>query len=352
VNAYERFNRETFPGIVADELRSHEQYTEIIYSGGERMRHIPRVKAVEESGDSSIGLDENSTVLVLGGAQGITRELVARLAADWPCNYVLVGRSVESEEIIEKYGSLETLDEVRKQIIAEKELTAPREIEAKARNAFKTIQIKNSKKMIEDAGAKASYYTADVRHVDEMKKVIADVKSRHGKIDAVIHAAGTLEDKLFRDKTHESFERTYQTKVNPLRIITNELLPELKLLVLFSSLASTVGNRGQCDYAAGNSVLDMTSMVLNSKSGDGVKVVAFNWGPWKGGMVGSAMEAEFKRRGLSLIKMENGREFFVDDLNHGVESPVLAIAGDSASIESFIKNALEKSVAELLAEVV
>ena len=36
---------------------------------------------------------------------------------------------------------------------------------------------------------------------------------KYGKIDGVLHGAGVIEDKLIKDKTPESFDRVFGTKV-------------------------------------------------------------------------------------------------------------------------------------------
>jgi NAD(P)-dependent dehydrogenase (short-subunit alcohol dehydrogenase family) len=153
-----------------------------------------------------------------------------------------------------------------------------------------------------------------------------EVLSEYGKIDGVIHAAGIIEDRRFKDKEADSFERVYNTKVSPLSTIVDKLLPGLKLLALFSSSSSTFGNVGQCDYAAGNSVLDGTAQYLKARYPD-LRVVSFNWGPWSGaGMVSGLLEQEFRRNGISLITLENGCRFFIDEISYGADASVLAMA--------------------------
>ena len=188
-------------------------------------------------------------------------------------------------------------DAIRKALRQEGELKKPAEIEARVQEVFKSNQISDALAKIEAAGGKAEYRQSDVSKAKDFKALIKAVKKDYGHIDGVIHSAGILQDKFFADKTWKSFEQVYNTKVNPLQVIMDELKGELKLLVLFSSVASSYGNKGQIDYAAANSVFDVTAQSLRNK-GDG-RVMVSNWGPWKGaGMVSSSREGGSEKRGV------------------------------------------------------
>ncbi|MDR1438462.1 MAG: SDR family NAD(P)-dependent oxidoreductase, partial [Clostridiales bacterium] len=343
VNSFDPIDPASFPVTAMGELGVAEKFVEFVYENFERKRYLPVLCDIDESAPLSFELDEDSNVLVLGGAQGITKELIAKLAAECPCRYILVGRSQENEEEARRYWDLNSIDEIRSRLISEGELKNPREIEKRASAIHKTAQIAKAKKQLgEDIGAKVCYYAADVSDEDEFVRLIDDVRAKYGKIDAVFHAVGVLEDKLFTVKTLESFERTYYTKVTPLRVIARELLPDLKLLVMFGSVAATFGNQGQIDYAAGNTVFDLAACLIK-KNQEQTRVISFNWGPWSGtGMVSPGLEAEFKNRGLSMIHVEEGSGFFMDDVMYGGDLPVvLALAGDSGDLDLFIENALD-----------
>jgi len=333
------FDTSLLPEIVSNELLVEDKSREIVYNGDERLRFEACLKKleVEESVETSMDmLDSNSVLLVLGGAQGITPELMSKLSVTYPCNLVLVGRSpMEKED--EGYALLKTKENIRQYLIAIEEMKVPAEIEKKVQQIYKSQQIHKSIKKIEEAGGKVTYKSADVKNIKGFKALIKEIRQEYGKIDGVIHAAGILEDKLFNQKEWKSFEQVYQTKVNPLHVIIDELLPELKLLILFSSVSSTFGNRGQADYAAGNSVLDTASMILSEKEKN-LKVLSFNWGPWKGaGMVSSGLETEFKKRNVSFIPLKEGSEVFVNELKYGKDPLVLIMGGKTSDMENFLE---------------
>lgn len=336
VDSHSPFDIAALPQIVLDELSVKEQFPEIMYKDGVRYQFDIKAEEISVSEKSDLELDKDSVVLVLGGAQGITPELVSQLSADYPCTYILAGRSAQLEDA-DKYSSLKSKDEIRKYLILEESMNVPSEIEKRLQAIFKSNQIGESLAKINTSGGKAVYKSVDAKNTKEFKAFIKNIKAEYGKVDGVIHAAGVLDDKLFADKTWESFENVYLTKVNPLDVVVDMLLPDLKLLVMFSSVSSAFGNRGQCDYAAGNSVFDLLSLILVEKKSP-IRALSFNWGPWKGaGMVSTLLENEFKKRGVNMIPLKEGGEFFVKELKYGKQPAVLALGGNAEVIENFLK---------------
>ena len=317
---------EEIAAITLDEIQHPDLPSEVIYQDG--ARHVFQlVPSQVPTGDKpNIQLDKNSVILVLGGAQGITSELMIRFSKDYPCHYILVGRSADPRnEGRNKYAAFKSKEDIKKQLIAEGQLTKPAEIEKKASDIHKCNQILHTITSLEENGATVNYHTLDLRNEQELSLLISNVYKEYNRIDGVIHGAGLLEDKLFQQKTSDSFERVFSTKVTPLRILAEQLRPDVQFVILFSSVASVYGNRGQTDYAAANSVMDRYAWELK-KTLKG-KVTAINWGPWKGtGMVSPTLEKEYERRGIPLIPLKAGMEVFVNELKYGNESQVLIMA--------------------------
>jgi acyl transferase domain-containing protein/NAD(P)H-dependent flavin oxidoreductase YrpB (nitropropane dioxygenase family)/NAD(P)-dependent dehydrogenase (short-subunit alcohol dehydrogenase family)/acyl carrier protein len=333
------FNKKALPQMILDELTNDDIFPEVIYKGAERFRYDIRLEDLipdEENVSSNLKLDKDSVVVVLGGAQGISPALTAQLAQEYPCRYILVGRSEPLADPDGVYARLKNQMEIRKYLITVEGMKTPSEIEKKINKIFKSNQIAESIAKIKEMGAQVTYRSIDVTDKEKFKAFLQSVKEEYGKIDAIIHAAGLLKDKFFADKTWDSFEKVYQTKVNPLHVIVEEMNDDLKLLVLFSSVASSYGSKGQTDYAAANSVLDFTAS-LNGLKPD-LRIVAFNWGPWKGaGMVSDTLEAEFARRGISLIPLKEGGEYFVKELKYG-KAPSAIVMGGREEVENFLKS--------------
>jgi acyl transferase domain-containing protein/NAD(P)H-dependent flavin oxidoreductase YrpB (nitropropane dioxygenase family)/NAD(P)-dependent dehydrogenase (short-subunit alcohol dehydrogenase family) len=318
---------ESVAGIAVQELRQRDEPSEIIYEGNKRFINIP-VPSRLAAGRTSIELEKDSVVLVLGGAQGITAELMIHFAREYPCTYILVGRSENPAGGTNGASLLKTKEEIRQYLVKRGDLRTPAAIEQETSRIHKANQILQTLHALEATGSKVVYESLDLRDEAALGRLIAGIYEQYGRIDGVVHGAGLLEDKLFQSKTPESFKRVFDTKVNPLRILAEQLRPDTRFVVLFSSIASVYGNRGQTDYAAANSVMDLYARALRRKING--KVTAINWGPWKGaGMVSPSLEKEYERRGIALIPLQDGKETFLNEMKYGNESQVLIMAGDN-----------------------
>ena len=111
-------------------------------------------------------------------------------------------------------------------------------------------------------------------------RILDAVRSDIGPVKALIHGAGVLEDRLIVDKTPEQFARVFETKVVGLEILLDALEDDpLSYLILFSSVAARMGNRGQADYAMANEVLNKIAQ-KTALARPSCRVISFNWGPW------------------------------------------------------------------------
>lgn len=316
--------------IALSEILTTDQSVEVIYKDNQRhkvdMIPSPMLTALDQA---HVQLDQKSVVLVLGGGQGITSELVKHMSAAYPCTYILVGRSIDPREVIADSKEVELMksrEEIRSYLIKGGTFTTPPQIEKETSRIFKNNQILSTIHHMEQLGNKVVYHSLDLCDEEGLTQLLHHIYEQYGQLDGVIHGAGLLEDKLFKQKTTSSFERVFDTKVKPLRVLAEQLRSDCQFVVLFSSIASVYGNRGQTDYAAANSVLDDYANALNKRLKG--KVISINWGPWKGaGMVTSSLENEYERRGISLIPLEEGKELFLNEIKYGTESQVLIMSG-------------------------
>jgi NAD(P)-dependent dehydrogenase (short-subunit alcohol dehydrogenase family) len=210
---------------------------------------------------------------------------------------------------------------------AERASVTGKDVETQVQSLLREREVRRTLSAIRAAGGKAKYITCDVSDSAAFRDVIADVAATHKRIDAVIHGAGVIEDKLIVDKSADSFERVMRTKIDPLLTLI-ETVPRdaLKTIVLFTSVAGFFGNRGQADYAAANEVLNRLGEDLRRRWG--IKVICLNWGPWDGtGMVSAEVAAQFRSRGIDLIPIEQGRRAVWEEMCHSTNSDVRIILG-------------------------
>ncbi|MCJ7616991.1 MAG: SDR family NAD(P)-dependent oxidoreductase, partial [Desulfobacterales bacterium] len=257
----------------------------------------------------SLDLNQGEVVVVTGGARGITAYAVQALAKHSDSTLILLGTSPDPSP---EPKWLETLDEeaVIKKAVLENELgannTSPVMLEKAYKKHMANREISRNLEKLRQNGTFAFYYSADIRKPEQLKEVLDNVRSAHGPIRCIIHGAGVLDDRLIKDKTINQFERVFDTKVKGLfNLLESTKNDNLRYLVLFSSIAARIGNRGQVDYAMANEVLNKIAQKESLLRPD-CRVISINWGPWDGGMVSPSLKQEFKKNKIELIPKDAG----------------------------------------------
>ena len=269
-------------------------------------------------------------VLITGGARGITAEITSDLAS-FGLTMILVGRAPLENEAT---AHIEDVTDLRQFLLAQArcqgKLPTPVEIERHIQLILREREIRANLARFRQAGAKVEYIVADVKDEQAFAAVIEGIYSRYGRLDAAIHGAGIIEDKLIVDKELASFERVFDTKVDSALILSRYLRPEsLKWLVFFSSVAGRYGNRGQSDYASANEILNRLAWQLDQRWLN-TRVVAINWGPWDTkGMASEEVKRQFRERGVIPISLVGGRRFFLEELSYGDKGTAEVIAGEA-----------------------
>jgi len=269
-------------------------------------------------------------VVISGGARGITAAAALALAKEAGPTLVLLGRS--PQPVAEPEWLTPLTDETAiKKAILENEYKDHKATPAEIDKAFKVHmanrEVAANLAEIKSSAADVVYYEADIRDFETVQTVINDIRSKHGSIAAIIHGAGVLEDRLIIDKTLDQFERVFDTKVKGLdNLLQAAPKDHLKYLVLFSSVAARMGNKGQVDYAMANEVLNKMAHDEALKRPD-CRVIAINWGPWDGGMVNPALKREFQRNGIHLIPVTEGVQCMLQEMAAGKSEPVEVVIG-------------------------
>ena len=315
------------------ELSDREGPLEVGYRGPRRTTWEPVRGALDMQPRDLPLLSPDSTVLITGGARGITAAIAKEIAQRYQCHLVLVGRSSlpEADEDADTAGCIQPADlkaALVRRCQQQGRTVAPAEIEAQFKRILQDREIRDNLREIAAAGARVEYHALDVRDESAIRGLLHDLQERVGGVDAVIHGAGVIEDKLVRDKTSDSFDRVFGTKVTSAYHLARYLDPQrLRFCVFFASIASRYGNRGQSDYAAANEVLSKLAVDLDRRWPGRVLSVA--WGPWAGiGMV-SHLEKHLAARGVALISPAEGTALLMDELEFGKkgESEVLLAGG-------------------------
>lgn len=283
---------ETVAERIVDEILAPGGGNEIGYRHGQRIIFTPERLPLARGGKDTNEWhpQDGWVVLVTGGARGITAEICREIAAPG-VRLVLVGRREISDT--ETLRERETNFEYFRQ-----------------------------------TGAHVEYHAVDVRSDQAFGDLIDDLYSRYGRIDAVLHGAGVIEDRRFAAKESDSFDRVFDTKVNSTFILSRRLRSKgLKWVVLFGSIAGRFGNHGQADYAAANETQARLGQQMDMCWRD-TRVVTIVWGPWRGaGMASEGLQALFEAQGIVPIELNDGRRFFVDEMTWGRKGENEIIAG-------------------------
>ncbi|MES0872717.1 SDR family NAD(P)-dependent oxidoreductase [Sinimarinibacterium thermocellulolyticum] len=317
--------------LLAAELFADDAETEAGYIGRERYGAATLAQPLTAT-PFAAGLSPRSdwVVLASGGARGITAQIIATMARPG-MHLVLLGRTPEPAAEAESTARHADADALRKALLAERlargERPRPVEIEADVSRILVERELRANLARLRATGATVDYRAVDARDADAFGALIDELYARHGRIDAVLHAAGVIEDKLIKDKRADSFERVLATKLDPAFVLARRLRPEsLKLIAFFTSVAGRYGNRGQADYAAANEALNRLAWELQRRWTQ-TRVIAVNWGPWEAGMANAAIQAQLRERGMEPIGIAAGCRFFLDELASGPRHEVELVAG-------------------------
>jgi acyl transferase domain-containing protein/NAD(P)-dependent dehydrogenase (short-subunit alcohol dehydrogenase family) len=321
---------EELAGSIISEMAAGTQEVEIGFDGHRRLAIRPqrRPHALPTNG---VLIDSKSVVLITGGARGITSEAAQLLAKHKP-TLVLVGRTpFPQAEEPEYLAQCSSVAEMKRSLIdrmrQESRRATPSEVESACRTLLHEREIRRNVASLRQLGATVKYFHADVRDEHQMRGIIEEIYQTCGRLDGVIHGAGIIEDKLIEEKTSESFDRVFDTKVDSTIILAKVLRTEsLKFFVLFSSVSGAFGNRGQVDYAAANAALDSIAAYLDQRWPG--HVVSINWGPWdKVGMVSDLVRSQMMQRGVQLISNAAGVRALEHEIHRGQKGEAQVVMG-------------------------
>jgi NAD(P)-dependent dehydrogenase (short-subunit alcohol dehydrogenase family) len=281
-------------------------------------------EARSEKADAPLAFQKGDTIIVTGGARGVTAETAIAFAKQYGTNMVLIGRSPLPEAEPAWLASLKNEAEIKRAIMmnsSAKKMT-PKELGAAYKIAMANREVLTNIARLQKLDIKVKYYSASVLNEEQIEKIISEVRSEFGNISGIIHGAGVKRDKNIEDKTREQLDDVINTKVKGLKNLLKATIEDnLKAIVLFSSFSGRQGRTGQVDYAMANEVLNKVAQKVKVLRND-CHVMAFNWGPWDGGMVDSSLRKVFINEGIGLIPLKKGARCPIVELTNDNEGAV------------------------------
>ena len=205
----------------------------------------------------------------------------------------------------------------------------------------------------ENTNATVTFASVDITDKSALEATIQNIPDSYPLV-GIIHTAGILEDELVHNISPAQIKAVVQPKALGAWYL-HELTADLSLdfFVLYSSLASVVGNIGQGVYAAANAYLD--GLVAYRKQ-QGLAATSINWGPWSQiGMAAGLNELsqeELKQSGVHFITEKDGVAAVGQLLGKNATQVVAAqfntkqIARNAAhgEIPNFFKNIVKETV--------
>lgn len=319
-------------GYVLREMGSEDANVEVGYTEARRLAPVLKQAPLDIGMAAVLTMDSSWVVLAIGGARGITAEATLGLAKRYKPTILVAGRSPLPEEEPPETAALTSTEELKAALIERmrhsKGKPTPRQVDDALKQVQCNREIHSNLAAMQEAGARVKYYQVDVRDEEAFGNVIEEICQEYGRLDGLIHGAGVIEDKLIEDKTADSFDRVFDTKVDSAFVLSKKLpIDSVKFLVLFSSIAGRFGNWGQSDYAAANEVLNKLAVYLDSRWPG--RVVAINWNPWaKAGMATAEALRQFAEQGIQAIEPSAGRRMLDEELGYGRKGQAEVVIGD------------------------
>uniref|UniRef100_A0ACD5GRN1 SDR family NAD(P)-dependent oxidoreductase n=1 Tax=Desertifilum tharense IPPAS B-1220 TaxID=1781255 RepID=A0ACD5GRN1_9CYAN len=246
---------------------------------------------------------------------------------------IVVGRSPEPPPESPATLGIEDIQQLRQILLTQARQAAhsptPVQIETQIQQVWRDRAIRQNLQALRQF-TPVDYRAVDVTQEEAFGGLIQEIYRQYGRLDAAIHGAGIIEDKLIVDKHPDSFDRVFNTKADSAFLLSRYLQPEsLKLLVFFGSVAGRYGNRGQGDYAAANEVVNRLYLAVKPPLVLTARVVAINWVLWDTtGMASEAVKQRFRERGIIPISLSAGCQFFLEEVCFGSREEVEIVAGE------------------------
>ncbi|GAB3887942.1 hypothetical protein GCM10029964_054750 [Kibdelosporangium lantanae] len=157
-----------------------------------------------------------------------------------------------------------------------------------------------------ELGAQVRIVACDVADRSALAGLLAD-----HPVTAVVHAAGGLADSTIDSMTPDHVDHVLRMKVDG-AVNLHELTGGLRAFVLFSSIAATLGNAGQGNYAAANAFLDAFAL---SRRSAGLPATSLGWGYWarvseSGAHLDDADRARLARVGITPLSTTDALRLF------------------------------------------
>ncbi|MWV45370.1 SDR family NAD(P)-dependent oxidoreductase [Paenibacillus sp. HJL G12] len=172
-----------------------------------------------------------------------------------------------------------------------------------------TVNQQEQIEQLKSHGAQVVYEQVDVSDKEAIFTCTERVVAQHGRLNGILHGAGIHSDSFLMTKTKEELHSVLDPKVNGL-VYLDQATQGIRLdfFILFSSLAGSLGNPGQADYAAANAFMDSFAsyrnalVMRNERYG---QTISINWPLWQeGGMQMDEATSRLRMERVGMVSMQ------------------------------------------------
>ncbi|HME00033.1 MAG TPA: SDR family NAD(P)-dependent oxidoreductase [Terriglobia bacterium] len=295
--------------IIAESLAA-SNFVEARYDATGR-RFQPFLRLLPQGDISELPLGPSDVLLVTGGGKGIAAECAFSLARESGVRLALLGRSRPATDA---------------------ELAANLERLAAAGVCFR-------------------YVVADVTDARAVCAAIEEAERALGHVTSILHGAGTNVPRLLRTHNQAAFLKTITTKVQGARNVLAAVDPaRLRLLVMFGSIISRTGMRGEADYALANEWLTRLTERWQAQH-PRCRCLAVEWSVWSGVGMGERLGRvdALAQQGITPISPDDGTRVLRHLLSQRLpatsvvvtgrfgEAPTLAVDGPELPLLRFLE---------------
>ncbi|MBM4369717.1 MAG: SDR family NAD(P)-dependent oxidoreductase, partial [Deltaproteobacteria bacterium] len=235
-----------------------------------------------------------------------------------PATLLLVARTAPGLQPLDEEAERTRL---KASLAREGRRVTPRMIDDALRPMRTAEEARQNVEAMRQRGAEVEAYAVDLADAAAVRALVEDLKSRHERLDLVIHGAGVEESRLLPDKDEAAFNRVYGGKAEGGLALAEALDPGT-FFVSMGSIAGRFGNAGQADYSAANEAMSQVCQ-LRPRS------LHVSWTAWGGvGMaVRGGMETLLTSRGVELLPPGPGARLLCDMVAHGTCGEVVVAGG-------------------------
>jgi NAD(P)-dependent dehydrogenase (short-subunit alcohol dehydrogenase family) len=203
---------------------------------------------------------------------------------------------------------------------------------------------------LERLGPHAVAIPGDVRRLEDLDRVYAEVKSKSGVIDVVVANAGIIEQRRLADTSAEDFDKTFEINARGVYFTVQKALPLLRAggsIIVVSSIAAEMGFPAHGTYSATKAAVRSFVRTWTAELKDrGIRVNAISPGPIEtpiiAGQASSPQGAEEIRASFSSAiplgrmgrpeEVANAAYFLASDEGSFVAGVDLAVDGGMRSV--------------------